>query len=173
MDTRTFQELHIECRERVLFGIRGYVRNHDEAEDVTASAFATAFQKRKSFRQESSFYTWVYRIAVNRATSVMRRKRTVSLDLLEGALPESLIEADLMDRAIDRDDCCRKLRWALRQIPVLYRRVLVDHFVRGFSTKQIAKRNRIPVGTVLSRIFSAKRRLRRAWELRHGPENGD
>ena len=59
---------------QVLFGIRGYVRNHDEAEDVTASAFATAFQKRKSFRGESSFYTWVYRIAVNRATSALRRK---------------------------------------------------------------------------------------------------
>jgi RNA polymerase sigma-70 factor (ECF subfamily) len=173
MDARTFTELHDECRDRVLFGIRGYVRNHDEAEDVTASAFATAFQKRKSFREESSFYTWVYRIAVNRATSALRRRKTVSLDLLEGAMPDSLIEADLMDRAIDRDDCCRKLRWALHQIPVPYRRVLVDHFVRRYSTKQIARRHRIPVGTVLSRIFSAKRRLRRAWELRHGPQNGD
>jgi len=37
MDARTFTELHDECRDRVLFGIRGYVRNHDEAEDVTAS----------------------------------------------------------------------------------------------------------------------------------------
>ena len=74
MDARTFTELHDECRDRVLFGIRGYVRNHDEAEDVTASAFVTAFQKRKSFRGDSSFYTWVYRIAVNRATSVLRRQ---------------------------------------------------------------------------------------------------
>ena len=173
MNARRFQELHLECRERVLFGIRGYVRNHDEAEDVTASAFVTAFQKRKSFRGDSSFYTWVYRIAVNRATSSLRRRRTVSLDLLAGALPDSLVESDLMDRAIDRDDCCRKLRWALRQIPVYYRRVLVDHFVRGYSTRQIARRHRIPIGTVLSRIFSAKRRLRHAWELHHGPENGD
>ena len=49
MTPRAFQELHDGCRAKVLSGIRGYVRNHDEAEDVTASAFVTAFQKRKTF----------------------------------------------------------------------------------------------------------------------------
>jgi DNA-directed RNA polymerase specialized sigma24 family protein len=53
----------------------------------------------------------------------------------------------------------------MRRIPSIYRRALKDHFVRGYSTRQIAWRERIPLGTVLSRIFNAKRLLRKAWSL--------
>jgi len=49
-------------------------------------------------------------------------------------------------------------------LPLTYRRTLIDRFVRGYSVKQIAKCERIPLGTVLSRIFKAKQLLRAAWE---------
>jgi RNA polymerase sigma-70 factor (ECF subfamily) len=168
MDARTFTELHDGCRERVLCGVRSYLRNQADAEDVTAAAFVTAYRKRKTFRGDSSFYTWVYRIAMNRATSVLRRRRMISLNSFLIAPPESLIEADLMDRAIDRDDCCRKLRMALKCLPAHYRRVLVDHFVRGRSVKEVAVSHRLPLGTVLSRLFTARRLLRRAWIVADG-----
>ena len=165
MNARMFQVLHDGCRERVHAGILGYVRNTTEADEVTATAFAAAFAKRMGFRGEGSFFTWVYRIALNQVHSASRSKPMVlSLDAIEGPPPEALIQPDLMDAAIDRETCCRKLRLALRQVPWKYRRALVDHFVRGYSTKQIAKRHRIPVGTVLSRIFYGKRLLREAWE---------
>ena len=64
---------------------------------------------------------------------------------------------------LERSECRLKLRKALRGIPAVYRRTLVDHFVRGYSVKRISRQNRIPVGTVLSRIFTAKRLLREAW----------
>src|ERR1039457_3937775 len=106
MTPGAFQDLHDHCRGRVLSGIRGYVRNQDEAEDVTAAAFATAFAKRESFRHEASFFTWIYRIAINEIHANSRRKRTVSLDAMEGSVPKALVEPDLMDRALDRDACC-------------------------------------------------------------------
>ena len=165
MTPLAFQELH-GCRDRVLSGIQGYVRNRDVAEDVTAAAFATAYRKRESFRGESSFFTWVYRIALNEIHSEARRKRTVSLDAMDGFEPKALVEPDLLDRALERDACCRRLRRALKRLPAIYRGALVDHFVRGYSTRQIAKLRRIPLGTVLSRLFNAKRLLRRAWESR-------
>ena len=96
--------------------------------------------------------------------AISRRRRTVSLDALEGAPFEGLVERDLLDRAIDRASCCQRLRLALRRIPVHYRRALVDHFVRGYSVKAIARQRRIPLGTVLSRLFNGKRLLREAWE---------
>src|SRR5437667_11941510 len=52
----------------------------------------------------------------------------------------------------------------LRQIPAVYGLVLIEHFIEGYSVRQIAKLQRIPLGTVLSRIFTAKRLLREAWE---------
>ena len=164
MNARVFQELHDACRDRVFCGILGYVRNLDDAEEVTATAFALAFEHRNRFRGESSFYTWVYRIAVNQVRSASRRKRLLSLDMLKGAPPAALVESDLMDRAMDRETCCRKLRQLLRGLPAIYRRVLIDHFVRGHSTREIASLHRIPMGTVLSRMFTAKRLLRKAWE---------
>ena len=171
MTPRAFREFHDGCRDRVFFGIRGYVGNRDEAEDVTAAAFATAYQKRESFRGEASFYTWVYRIALNQVHSALRANRTVSLDAMTGFEPKSLVEPDLMDQAFDKAACCRMLRRVLKQLPAKYRGALIDHFVRGYSTKQIAKLQGIPVGTVLSRIFNAKRALRRAWEAPQGQEN--
>jgi RNA polymerase sigma-70 factor (ECF subfamily) len=164
MNAATFQELHDGCRGRVHSGILGYVRNLSEADEVTSSAFATAFEKRRSFRGEASFFTWVYRIALNQVHSGSRGKRMVSLDAMEGPVPESLIQPDLMDAAIDRENCCRRIRQALRRIPVIYRSALVDHFVRGYSIRQMARLHRIPQGTVLSRIFMGKKLLREAWE---------
>jgi RNA polymerase sigma-70 factor (ECF subfamily) len=164
MNTRTFRALHDACRERVRFGILGYVRNPDQAEDLTADAFATAFERRHTFRGDASFYTWVFGIALNAARSSSRRKRTVSLDAWNAPVPAALTEPDVFDRVLDRADCCQRLRRALKQLPAMYRRALVGHFVRRYPVKEIAKRERIPVGTVLSRIFTGKRLLREAWE---------
>ena len=164
MTPSAFQELHDGCRRRVLSGIRGYVRNVDEAEDVTAAAFATAYQKRKSFRRESSFFTWVYRIAINEIHAGSRRKRTVSLDALEGFEPGTLVEPDLLDRVLEKDACCRRIRLALKRLPANYRGALVDHFVRGFSVKQIAKLRRVPLGTVLKSPLLWEKASARAWE---------
>jgi RNA polymerase sigma-70 factor (ECF subfamily) len=163
LTVRAFRELHDGCRDRVRAGILGYVGNPSEADDVTAEAFATAFEKRKSFRGDASFYTWVYQIAVNEVRSGWRAKKIVSLDSLQGPIPQALIQPDLLDSILDRASCCRRLRKALRRIPVKYRRVLMDHKVRGYSVKQIAKAHGLPVGTVLSRIFTGKRLLRIAW----------
>jgi DNA-directed RNA polymerase specialized sigma24 family protein len=67
---------------------------------------------------------------------------------------------DAQDRSVQE----LKIRKALGAIPSAHRRVLVDHFIHGRPVKAIAHRERIPVGTVLSRIFTAKRLLREAWD---------
>jgi RNA polymerase sigma-70 factor (ECF subfamily) len=138
-------------------------RNQEEAEDITAWAFATAYKKRKDFRGESSFYSWLYRIALRQAWTLTHRKRVVSLEEIEGFEPKALIEPDLLDQTLDRQQCCHRIRAALRRLPAIYRRTLVEHFVRGHKVREIAQQERIPVGTVLSRLFKGKRILQQAW----------
>jgi DNA-directed RNA polymerase specialized sigma24 family protein len=75
-----------------------------------------------------------------------------------------LIEPDTSDEALDRLNCDARVRNALCRMPALYRQTLIDRFVRGHSVKRISHLKRVPVGTVLSRIFTAKRLLRKAWE---------
>jgi RNA polymerase sigma-70 factor (ECF subfamily) len=159
---RGFHEVHEKYRERLINSMTAIVRDRDTAEDITATAFATAFEKLESFRGESSLYTWVYSIALNAVRRQRSKKSAISLDALESAPPE-LATHDHWDDFQDRSAQTLKSRKALGAIPPAHRRVLVDHFIHGRPVKAIARRERIPVGTVLSRIFTAKRRLREAW----------
>jgi RNA polymerase sigma-70 factor (ECF subfamily) len=166
LDARRFRELHDKYRERLLQGMLGFLRNRDAAEDVTAVAFAAAFENLGQFRGDSSFYTWLYKIALNEARNRARCKPAVSLDAVDGLQDELLKEPDLVAQTLERSESGAQLQNALRGVPAMYRRTLVSHFVDGDPVAQIARRDRVPVGTVLSRIFTAKRLLRRAWEAK-------
>jgi RNA polymerase sigma-70 factor (ECF subfamily) len=149
-------------RERLVNSMTGIIRDREAAEDISATAFARALENLPSFRGESSLQTWIYKIALNEARQRRSEKRAISLDALEFELPQ-LAAHDRGDDAIDRSAHVLRVRKALAAIKPTHRRVLVDHFVHGHPVKAIARRERSPVGTVLSRIHAAKRRLREAW----------
>src|SRR5258708_16520433 len=163
MNDMSFEKLHEACRDRLLNHMTRILRNRDEAEDITAAAFAAAFQNFDQFRGKSSFYTWVTAIAMNDMRSSWRRKSAVKLETLDDPCASQLMEPDLLIQALERSECTQKIRQVLRRVPAIYRRVLTDHFISGDSTRKIARQERIPQGTVLSRIFKGKRILREAW----------
>jgi RNA polymerase sigma-70 factor (ECF subfamily) len=164
LDPQSFSALHDQYRDRLLHSMTGLVKDREAAADITASAFASAFKNLPSFRRESSFCTWLHVIALNEARSSWCRNRAVSLESIQGPEPKALIDTDEPAKTLERAELRLKMRKALQEIPAQYRRVLEDHFIRGRSVKQIARRERVPVGTVLSRIFAGKRLLRRTWE---------
>src|SRR5262249_52893614 len=90
----SFSELHERYHYRLLCGMLTIVRNEEAAQDITATAFATAFERRDQFHGESSFYTWLYAIAANIARRWLSARRTVSLDALEGPELEALTVSD-------------------------------------------------------------------------------
>jgi RNA polymerase sigma-70 factor (ECF subfamily) len=157
------RDLHESHYGRLVNSMTTIVRDRAAAEDITAAAFGKALRKLADFRGESSLYTWVYIIARNEARQQRSQKRTVSLDALE-FLPQALIAAHQLGETSERSENTRRLRKALSRLPEIYRRPLIDHFIRGYSVKRIARRERIPFGTVLSRIFTGEQKLRKAWE---------
>lgn len=157
------RDLHETHYGRLVNSMVAIVRDRDAAEDVTAAAFGKALKNLADFRGRSSLYTWVYAIALNEARQQRSRKGPLSLDALEFT-PPSLVAADRVGEASESAEDGRRLQKALSSLPAIYRRPLVDHFLHGYPVKRIARRNNIPVGTVLSRIFTAKRLLRAAWE---------
>jgi RNA polymerase sigma-70 factor, ECF subfamily len=164
MSAEAFRQWHDDYRDRLLNSMTGILRNRDAAEEVTAAALATAFAKKDQFRGEASFSTWVEAIARNEARRCLSRNRTVALESLGAAEPSQWTQREMVADAPDGSEARAKLRKALRKIPAIHRRALLDHFIHGRSVKQIARREGIPLGTVLSRIFTGKRILRRAWE---------
>jgi RNA polymerase sigma-70 factor (ECF subfamily) len=163
LDSNAFDQLHRAYSDRLQASVLNRVRNREEAEDITAAAFESAFEHRESFRAEAAQATWLHAIAFNKIRRAHARNATVSLDAL-GESSIALTAPDRLEETQQRLECCARLRCSLRQIPAIHRRVLLGHFVQGHSVRQIAKREGIPVGTVLSRIFAAKRLLREAWD---------
>ena len=106
----------------------------------------------------------MYSIALNEARDRQRRNHGVSLESIDRADSKELTAPDMLAPALERAECRSQIRKALRRLPAVYRQTLMDHFVRGYSVKRMSRQNRIPVGTVLSRVFTAKRLLRAAWE---------
>jgi RNA polymerase sigma factor (sigma-70 family) len=166
-DRAVFENLYKDRHDGLLASVIGMVRDRERAEDITAAAFQTAWEKRAQFRGDSSLATWLHAIGLNIARRSWREERMVdqdpsALERRQGPEPDRLSALE--------EDQRRDLVWkALEQIPAQHRRILVDHYVNGRSVQEIARRERIPIGTVGSRLFAASRLLREAWSQVTGP----
>lgn len=162
-DTAAAEVLVRRYQSRMFNFARTFTANDADAEDVAQETFLRAFRGLRRFRGESSFKNWLYRIATNVArTHVGKRsrqgpvwdRRVEADDVVDHALidkretaEDSVIRRDLLDRSLSTltDD----LRMAL-----------VLHDVEGLEYREIARVLKVPIGTVMSRIFRARQRLR-------------
>lgn len=133
-----------------------------EAEDVVQEAFLQAFCKLDSFRSESRFYTWLYRIAFNLSVNMRRRKRpALASDHRNGP---NQIEAE--DHAAGPDEPLAQAERsemvlnAIQRLPDEFRQVLVLRELEGFCYETIAEVLALPIGTVRSRLHRARQQLK-------------
>src|SRR5438477_11327318 len=101
-----FRHWHGQYRERLLNSVIGKVRNREIAEDITAAAFEMAWQKFHTFRGESSFYTWVYAIALSQIRNLRRRDRQVSLETMNETRTNELVVAEAVTPMLEHSECC-------------------------------------------------------------------
>lgn len=147
--------------------VLGMVRNQEDARDITQNAFIKAYESLSSFRIESSFYTWLYRIAMNLAIDHCRRgqrRKTSSFDEKIGSNEEDgpidpLPAPDNPQKALQRKELQERIFAALEQLPEEHREVVLLREVEGFSYKEIADMLDLPEGTVMSRLFYARKKL--------------
>ena len=162
-DQKTFEKLYKQGRDRLLASITGMVRDRDRAEDITAAAFEKAWEKRAQFRGDSSLGTWLYAIGLNAARQSWRQERSVDQDPMDRLETARYAEPDRLSARLEEDEV-RAFVWkALDRVPAKYRRLLIDRYVNGRSVQEIARREGVPIGTVGSRLFTARGMLREAW----------
>jgi len=138
-------DLAADCVFRIAVNVTG---DHHAAEDVMQDVFLSVHRGIGGFREEASFFTWLYRITVNKSLSAMRRKREQLTG--DGDLPEIAVEAD--PAADLRQEDLRLLRVCIAELPEDYRTVVVMRDVEGLSYEEIARIEELPVGTVRSRL---------------------
>lgn len=163
-ETAAFDLLVRRYQERLVHSLEHLLSSREDALDIAQQAFLLAWRKLSSYRGESSFYSWLYRIAVNAAASHFRRP-TVSAGSLDQLRDVGGIE--LSDRrvpsgpgqSLEQDEEIQRVRQALQQVTEEFRQPLILREIEGFSYEQIAEILGIPSGTVRSRIFRARQEL--------------
>lgn len=161
-DKRSFDFLVLKYQHKVLALVRRFVRDHAEAEDVAQEAFIKAFRAINSFRGESAFYTWLYRIAVNTAkNSLDARKRRPGSDVdiddvEEYGFSENLKTEENPESLLATQDLQRIVDETLAALPEELRRALMLREFDGLAYEDIAQVMDCPIGTVRSRIFRAR-----------------
>ena len=165
-DVNAFEKLVTEYEKGVYAIALRMTGNPEDASDMTQEAFIKAYNSLQSFRGDSKFSVWLYRIASNVCLDFLRsrsRKPTVSLSVEDDEGEETQLDvADesqspelLLERSLTRDAVQR----GLQALAPDYRQILLLREIQGLSYKEIADVLRIEVGTVKSRIFRARKRL--------------
>lgn len=162
-DQSAFNVLVLKYQHRVLKLVSRFVNDSAEAEDVAQEAFLKAYRALPSFRGDSAFYTWLYRIAINTAKNalVAHKRRPVDFDL-DLQDPEQferqarLKEADTPEAVLLTDEIRDVVEKAMEQLPEDLRTAIVLRELEGLSYEEIAEAMDCPVGTVRSRIFRAR-----------------
>jgi RNA polymerase sigma-70 factor (ECF subfamily) len=168
-DMDAFAELIREHEGRVYGIVCQYVKDEEEARDLTREVFYKAFRSLKRFRGSSKFSSWICRIAINRSIDHLRRKRNVRVESLDAPISTDgggEVERELPDKAatpeelVTQDELGAKIREAVDQLSPKLRTVTILREYQGMSIEEISEVLKISSGTVKSRIFRARERLR-------------
>lgn len=164
-DPAAFGELVRRYQDRLYRTVARILDNPEDARDVVQDSFLHAYQALDSFKGDALFFTWLYRIAVNAAISLRRKKKAVlSIHAArhgEGAAePHDRSEACRPGYALEQAEQEQRLRRALGRLSPEHRAVLVMKDMEGQKYEAMAEALGVPVGTIRSRLHRARMELR-------------
>ena len=173
-DSQSFDQLVTLYRGKVYAMILNMIHNDADAWDLSQDVFVKAWKALPKFEERSAFYTWLYRITHNVTYDwIRKRKRVVSGEfddaLIDQAEPGALTtpkSSDLPDAAMERSELRGKIARAIETLSDDHREVILLKEIDGLSYQEIAEVAGCSVGTVMSRLFYARKKLQAALEER-------
>ena len=160
-DKEAFNLMVTKYQPRIMSVLYGFLKAHSDAEDLTQQTFIKAWTNIKKFRGDSSFYTWIYRIAINLAKNFVKKpstqieKTSLSIDEHHYDLPEDLDPLSF----ISNEELKSDLDNFISSMPEKLKTAFILREYEGKSYEEIATVTNCPVGTVRSRIFRAREEI--------------
>ncbi len=166
-DMAAFDELVTRYHSRIYALVYNMTSSREDTEDLVQEVFMKAYSSLGKFQGKSSFYTWVYRIGVNRTINFIKkrnRRRALSLDNVDLGIERDEAYVELSSKSSPFRDATlteiqEKLNTALLTLSEKHRAVVVMHDIQGMPHDEIAKIMKCSSGTVRSRLFYARQRL--------------
>lgn len=165
-DLAAFEGLVEKYKKRAFRVAQQVLRDQEEALDVAQEAFVRAYQSLGRFKGQSAFYTWFFRIVVNLALDkkrqqAMRRRAFGSEDVSREEWERTALSTDPSpERSAEMSERRVKIRQALDAMPEHHRAILILGDIEGMSYREIAEVLGVPVGTVMSRLHHARKRMK-------------
>ena len=165
-DMLAFEELVKRHRDKLYARAFSMVRNEDEAVDLSQEAWVKGWQRLKQFQGEASFLTWMTRIVINLCLDQLRklqRLRSESIEQMDeetGGVERHMPVVNVNPtEGLERGELRERIDRALNQLSYAHRTVLILHEFEGLEYKEVAKRMECSIGTVMSRLFYARRKM--------------
>jgi len=180
-DSRAFRELVERHQRRAHSVAYGLVRNPEDAREVVQEAFIRVFRHRAEFAGQASFSTWLYRIVVNLSIDLLRKRspgKAIEFDEsvdTKGAPDELVPRREGVDpfATLDRKRLIEAMHKALEQLPPYHRAVILLRELEGLSYEEMAAALDVSKGTIMSRLFHARRKMQRLLKEQLGDEVPD
>jgi len=165
-DMQAFEELVARHREKIYARAFSMMRNEEEAIDLSQEAWVKAWQRLKQFQGEASFVTWMTRIVINLCLDQLRKQKRLRAESIEQMDEESggverhmpVVIPNPTER-LERSELRQRIDRALGQLSYEHRTALILHEFEDLEYKEIAKRMGCSIGTVMSRLFYARRKM--------------
>ena len=165
-DMLAFEELVARHRDKIYARAFSMMRNEDEALDLSQEAWVKSWQRLEQFQGDSSFATWMTRIVINLCLDQLRknkRHRAESIEVMNeesGGVERQMPVVEVNPTAgLERTELRKRIDKALGQLSHEHRTVMVLHEFEDLEYKEIAKRMGCSIGTVMSRLFYARRKM--------------
>ncbi|MBI4764803.1 MAG: sigma-70 family RNA polymerase sigma factor [Deltaproteobacteria bacterium] len=159
-DHSAFEELLRKYQDRIFNLCRYMLHDNEEAQDAAQDTFIKSYNSLKDFKPEVSFYTWLYRIAVNTCLDFRKKVRLVPSDD-ESAVDNLPYAQPSPEGLVQSKETGRLIETALQKISKKFRTVIILKEIEGLSYEEIAEVLHISIGTVKSRISRAREELRK------------
>ncbi len=161
-----FEQLVARHRDKIYARAFSMMRNEDAAIDMSQEAWVKGWQRLKQFQGEASFVTWMTRIVINLCLDQLRKQKRSRADSIE-QLDEELggVERQMPvvnpnpTERLERTELRQRIDRALNQLSVEHRTVLILQEFEELEYKEIAKKMKCSIGTVMSRLFYARRKM--------------
>ena len=165
-DTLAYEELVSRHRDKVYARAFSMMRNEDDAVDLSQEAWIKGWQRLKQFQGDSSFATWMTRITINLCLDLMRKQKRQRAESIEQMSEETGgVERQMPvinpnpTEGLERSELRKRIDQAMTQLSAAHRTVLILHEFEELEYKAIAKAMKCSLGTVMSRLFYARRRM--------------